>query len=73
MFPVDIAKLLRIAFLYNTSGDCFWQYYHGTVKSAGMPVAWIDWSHALDFRICFGKTLIAFDEKLTQGVAQVTM
>ena len=28
-----------------------------------------------DFRICFGKTLIAFDfdEKLTQRIAQVTM
>ena len=110
MFPVDIAKFLRIAFLYNTSGGCFWQSYHGTVKSAGVPVlwfrastcfqfwsktftkrctnnsllsrdktiflfAWIDWSRAFDFRICFGKTLIAFnfDEKLTQSVAQVIM
>ena len=27
--------------------------------------AWIDWSHAFNFRICFGKTLIAsdFDKK----------
>ena len=25
---------LRIAFLYNPSGGCFWQSYHGTVKSA---------------------------------------
>ena len=38
-------------------------------------VAWIDWSHAFDFRICFGKTLIAFnfDEKFKQSVAQVTV
>ena len=95
MFPVDIAKFLRIAFLYNTSGGCFWQSYHGTLKSAGVPVlwfpastcfhfwsktftkrctnnsllsrdksfllSWIDWSRAFDFRICFGKTLNAFD------------
>ena len=104
MFPVNIAKFLRIAF-----SGCFWQSYHGTVKSAGVPVlwfrastcfqfwsktftkrctnnsllsrdksfllSWIDWSRAFDFRICFGKTLIAsdFDKKLTQSVAQVTM
>ena len=24
-------------------------------------LAWIDWSRAFDFRICFGKTLVAFD------------
>ena len=31
--------------------------------------------HAFGFRICFGKTFIAFDidEKLAQSVAQVTM
>ena len=40
MFPVDIAKFLRILFLYNTSGDCFWQPYHGTGKSAGVPIVW---------------------------------
>ena len=40
MFPVDIAKFLSIVFLYNTSGGCFWQSYHGTVKSAGVPVLW---------------------------------
>ena len=30
---------------------------------------------AFDFRICFGKTLVAFDfdEKLTQSIAQITM
>ena len=37
---MDIAKFLRIVFLYNTSGGCFWQSYHGTVKSAGVPVLW---------------------------------
>ena len=38
-------------------------------------VAWIDWSHAFDFRMCFRKTLVAFDfdEKLTQIIAQITM
>ena len=41
MFPADIAKFLRIAFSCNTSGGCFWQSYHGTVKSAGVPVLWI--------------------------------
>ena len=40
MFPVDIAIFLRIVFLYNTSCGCFWQSYHGTVKSARVPVLW---------------------------------
>ena len=33
----------------------------------------MEWSHAFDFRICFGKTLIAldFDEKLSQSIAQL--
>ena len=32
-------------------------------------------SRAFSFRICFGKTLVAFDfdEKFTQSVAQITM
>ena len=32
-------------------------------------------SSAFDFRICFGKTLVAFDfdEKFTQSVAEITM
>ena len=36
---------------------------------------WIDWSHGFDFRICFGKTLVAFyfDEKHTQSTAQIIM
>ena len=41
MFPVDIAKFFKIAFPCNTSDSCFWQSYHGTVKSAGVPVLWI--------------------------------
>ena len=49
MFPVDIAKFLRIAFLYNTSGGCFWQSYHGTLKSAGMPVLWFRASTCFQF------------------------
>ena len=38
-------------------------------------LAWFDSSSAFYFRICVGKTLIAFDfdEKLKQGDAQVTM
>ena len=49
VLPVDIAKFLRIAFLYNTSGGCFWQSYHGTVKSAGMPVLWFHASACFQF------------------------
>ena len=37
MFPVDTAKLFKNS-LYNTSGGCFWQFHHSTVKSAGVPV-----------------------------------
>ena len=40
VFPVDIATFLRIVFLYNTFSGCFWQSYHGTVKSTGVPVLW---------------------------------
>ena len=40
MFPVDNEKFLRVAFLHNASGGCFWQSYHGTVKSAGVPILW---------------------------------
>ena len=35
VFPVDIAKFLRIALLYNSSGGCIWLSYHNTVKSTG--------------------------------------
>ena len=51
VFPVDIAKFLRIVFLYNTSGGCFWQSYHGTVKPAGVPVLWFRASHVLSILI----------------------
>ena len=40
VFSVDIAKFLRIVFLYNTPGGCFWQSCHGTVRSARVPVLW---------------------------------
>ena len=35
----------------------------------------VNLSRAFDFRICFEKTLVAFDfdEKFTQSVAQITM
>ena len=49
VFPVDIVKFLRIAFLYNASGGCFWQSYHGTVKSAGVPVLWFGASTCFQF------------------------
>ena len=49
-------------------------YYHMTTWQNNFLLAWTDPSCAFDFRICFGKTLIAFDfdEKLTQCVAQLT-
>ena len=40
MFPVDIAKFLRKAFLYNISGGCFWKSCHSAVRSAGVPFLW---------------------------------
>ena len=49
VLPVDIAKFLRIAFLCNTSGGCFWQSYHGTVKSAGVPALWFRASTCFQF------------------------
>ena len=50
MFPVDIAKILRIVFLYNSSSGCFSQSYHSTVKSAGVPVLWFCASTCFRFR-----------------------
>ena len=50
MFPKDIAKDLRIVFLYSTSGGCFWQSYHGTVKSPGVPVLWFRACTCFQFR-----------------------
>ena len=52
-------KILKIAFLCNTSGCCFWQAYHGTVKSAGVPIDFAT-PRAFDF-----------DQKLSQNVAQL--
>ena len=49
VFLVDIVKFLRIAFLYNASGGCFWQSYHDTVKSAGVPVLWFGASECFQF------------------------
>ena len=54
MLPADTAKLLRIAFLYNTFCGCFSQSYHGTVKSAGVPVLWFRASMCFRF---WSKTL----------------
>ena len=47
-------------------------YYHVTKY---FFLAWIDWSRASNFRICFEKILVGFDFdlKLTQNVAQITM
>ena len=45
-----LQNCLRIAFLYNTSGGCFWQFYHGTVKSVGVPVLWFRASTCFRFR-----------------------
>ena len=31
---------IKVCNTCNTSGGCFWQFYHGKVKSAGVPVLW---------------------------------
>ena len=59
---MDIAKFLRIAFLYNTPGSCFWQSYQGTVKSAGY--LFFDFPHPRAF---------TFDQKLSRNVAQIIL
>ena len=71
MFPVDIAKFLRIAFLYNTSSCCFWQPYHGTVKSPGVPFIWFRastcfqfWSKTLTKR-CTNNSLLSRDKTIS--------
>ena len=71
VFPVDIAKFLRIVFLYNTSGGCFWQSYHGTVKSAGVPVLWFRastcfrfWSKTFTKR-CTNNSLLSRDKTIS--------
>ena len=63
VFPVDIAKFLRIVFLYNTSGGCFWQSYHNTIKSAGVPVLWFRTSTCFRF---WSKTFL-----IKRNVAQI--
>ena len=62
VFSVDIAKFLRIAILYNTSGGCYWQSYHGTVKSAGAPVLWF-----------YASIWFRFDQKLSRNVVQIIL
>ena len=61
-FRVNIVKFVQAAFLMNTSGGCFWQSYHSTVKSAGVSVLW--------FR---ASTRYYLDQKLTQNVAQIIL
>ena len=68
---MDIAKFLRIVFLYNTSGGCFWQSYHGTVKSAGVPVLWFRastcfrfWSKTFTKR-CTNNSLLSCDKTIS--------
>ena len=45
------------------------------MKHKSFPVSIVNLSRAFDFRICFKKTLVAFDfdEKFTQSVVQITM
>ena len=62
MFLVDIAKFFKKVFLYNTSGGCLWQSYHGTVKPAGVPV------------LCFAPPrAFDFDQKVSWNVAQIIL
>ena len=71
MFPVGIAKFLRIAFLYNTSCGCFWQSYHGTVKLAGVPVLWFRASTCFWFwskifmKRCSSNSLLSRDKTIS--------
>ena len=44
-----LQNCLRIAFLRNTSGGCFWKFYHGTLKSSGVPVLWFRASSCFGF------------------------
>ena len=37
-YSIDITWFGVSALLWNTSGDCFWQSYHGKVKAAGVTV-----------------------------------
>ena len=62
MFPMGIAKFSRIALLYHISGGCFWKSYHGTVKSAGVPVLWFHAS--MSFRFWANNSLQSHDKKI---------
>ena len=66
---MDIAQFLRMAFLCNTSGDCFWQRYHSTVKSPGVPVP----PRALYLHDFAPPRAFNFNQKLSQNVAQITV
>ena len=64
-------KVLRIAFLKNNSGGCFWQSYHGTVKSAGVPVLWFRVSTCFRFwsktfkKGCTNSSLLSRDKTIS--------
>ena len=66
-----LQNLLRIAFWYNTSGGCFWQSYHGTVKSAGVPVLWFRASTCFQFwsktftKRCTNNSLLSRDKTIS--------
>ena len=62
VFPVDIAKFLRIVSLYNIFGGCFWQSYHGTVNSAGCLFFNFASTRAFDF-----------DQYISRNVAQIIL
>ena len=68
---MDAAKFLRIVFLYNTSGGCFWQSYHNTIKSAGVPVLWFRASTCFRFwsktfmKHCSNNSLLSCDKAIS--------
>ena len=68
---MDAAKFLRIVFLYNTSGGCFWQSYHNTIKSAGVPVLWFRTSTCFRFwsktfmKHCSNNSLLSCDKTIS--------
>ena len=71
VFSVDIAKFLRIDFLCNISGGCFWQSYHGTVKSARVSVLWFRASTCFRFWLktftkrCTNNSLLLLDKTIS--------
>ena len=68
---MDTAKFLRIVFLYNTSSGCFWQSYHNTIKSAGVPVLWFRASTCFRFwsktfmKHCSNNSLLSCDKTIS--------